>query len=120
MSGMSGNWLRKPKGGATTQVVVFVHGFLSNRQDCWRHNNGSYWPDLFEQVRNTWRHRHYVFEYFTNVFSGNYNLDDAVDSLKEQLSLDDVLTSGRIIFVCHSMGGIVARKYIIQNAPLVY
>ena len=29
---------------------------------------------------------------------------------------DDVLASDRLVFVCHSMGGIVVRKYIIERA----
>lgn len=107
---MKGDWLRRPKGEAGSSVVIFVHGILSNDQDCWRHHNGCYWPELLSKHTKLSDIGIYVFKYLTNVFSGKYNLDDAVDSLREQLILDDVLNSGRVIFVCHSMGGIVVRK----------
>jgi len=58
----------------------------------------------------------YTFTYNTSIFSGNYNLSDVADALKEHLRLDDVLKEGKcLIFVCHSMGGIVARKYIVDR-----
>ena len=31
------------------------------------------------------------------------------------MRLDGVLASDRLIFVCHSMGGIVVRKYIVER-----
>jgi alpha-beta hydrolase superfamily lysophospholipase len=43
-------------------------------------------------------------------------LGDIVDAIKEQMRLDGVMESARIIFVCHSMGGIVVRKYIVERA----
>jgi alpha-beta hydrolase superfamily lysophospholipase len=38
-----------------------------------------------------------------------------VDDLKENMRVDGVLASDRLIFVCHSMGGIVVRKYIVER-----
>ena len=32
------------------------------------------------------------------------------------MRLDDVLKSTQLIFVCHSMGGIVVRKFIVERA----
>jgi alpha-beta hydrolase superfamily lysophospholipase len=43
-------------------------------------------------------------------------LGDIVDALKEHMRLDGVLASNQIVFVCHSMGGIVVRKYIVERA----
>jgi hypothetical protein len=39
-----------------------------------------------------------------------------VDALKEHMRLDGVLESNQIIFVCHSMGGIVVRKFVAERA----
>jgi hypothetical protein len=39
-----------------------------------------------------------------------------VDALKVHMRLDGVLESKQLIFVCHSMGGIVVRKYIVERA----
>jgi phosphoglycolate phosphatase-like HAD superfamily hydrolase len=39
-----------------------------------------------------------------------------VDALKELMRLDGVSKSRHIIFVCHSMGGIVARRFVVARA----
>ena len=57
-----------------------------------------------------------MFSYQTGIFSGSYRLSDVVDALKEHMRLDGVLKSSQLIFVCHSMGGIVARKFVLERA----
>ena len=57
----------------------------------------------------------YVYSYRTDIFSGHYQLGDVVDDLKERLRLADVLQNRRLIFVCHSMGGIVVRQYLVTR-----
>jgi predicted alpha/beta hydrolase family esterase len=39
-----------------------------------------------------------------------------VDDLKERMQLDRVLNCKQLIFVCHSMGGIVVRKFVVERA----
>ncbi len=109
---MKGEWLRKP---ASDTSVVFVHGILSSGETCWKHENGSYWPELLNQESDLGALGIYVFTYQTGIFSGSYSLSDVVDSLKEFMRLDKVLTSKQIIFVCHSMGGIVVRKFLVER-----
>lgn len=109
---MRGVWIKKPKGRTT---AIFVHGILSSGETCWMHENGAYWPDMLsrEEVSNTLGV--YVFTYETGVFSGSYRIGNVVDALKEHMRLDGVLESDQLVFVCHSMGGIVARKYIVER-----
>ena len=109
---MSGEWLRKPAGSTT---VVFVHGILSSGDTCWKNNNGTYWPTLIEKDAMLKGTGIYIFSYETSIFSGTYSLNDVVDALKEYLKLDKVIDSRNIIFVCHSMGGIVVRKYLVER-----
>jgi len=114
---MTGRWLRKPEGDT---AVVFVHGILSSAEKCWRHDNGTYWPDLLTREKGFENLGVYVFTYRSDIFSGSYRLGDAIDSLKEHLRLDEVTKSTRIIFVCHSMGGIVVRQFLlVQQAELL-
>jgi len=109
---MQGEWIRKPKAGTS---IVFVHGILSSGETCWRHENNSYWPELLKNESEFEPAGIYVFTYQTDLFSGTYRLGDIVDALKEHMRLDDVLKSERIIFVCHSMGGIVVRKFLVER-----
>jgi pimeloyl-ACP methyl ester carboxylesterase len=58
----------------------------------------------------------YVFTYETGLFSGSYRLGDVVDSLKEFMRLDGLFDCRGLVFVAHSMGGIVARKLLVERA----
>ena len=97
---MKGEWIRK---SASATSVVFVHGILSSGEECWQHDDGAYWPDLLKNEPELASLGIYVFTYQTGIFSGSYNLGDAVDALQEWMKLDKVLTSRQIIFVCHSI-----------------
>lgn len=110
---MSGEWIRQPTG---TTSVVFVHGILSSGETCWRSKNGTYWPELLKNENDFRSIGIYVFTYKTGFDSGRYSLMDIVDNLKEHFfNLDSVANSQEIIFVCHSMGGIIVRKLIVDR-----
>jgi hypothetical protein len=110
---MKGHWIKKPENNT---VVIFVHGILSNADDCWKNDNGTYWPVLLSKEEDIKETGIYTFSYSTGIFSGTYSLGDIVDAFKEQLKMDGVLKQDRhLIFVCHSMGGLVVRKYIVDR-----
>jgi hypothetical protein len=110
---MTGAWVRRPLDG---RAVVFVHGIFSQPYASWRHNNGTYWPELFAAEPEVAQVGIYVFSYQTDFFSGTYRLGNAVDALKEHLRLDGVLDLREIVFVSHSMGGIIVRKFVVERA----
>jgi len=109
---MDRNWQRSvSKEGA---CVVFVHGFLSSAEGCWSKPGAPSWPDLvaasFPSLAVC------SVTYNTEVWSGHYSISDVADSLHERLAQDGVLTPGRkLIFVCHSMGGLVVRRMLVQR-----
>lgn len=110
---MHGEWLKKPTGSIS---VVFVHGILSSGEKCWRHANGTYWPELLNQDPDLASLGIYIYNYQTGFASGSYSLSNVVDDLKERIfTLDGVADSKKIVFVCHSMGGIVVRKFIVER-----
>lgn len=112
---MKGKWIRELGETESLTVVVFIHGVLSNGETCWRHGNGTYWPELLSRHQATRDVGIYEFTYHTDFFSGSYNLSDIVDALREHLRLDGVNRARKIVFVAHSMGGIVARRYVVQR-----
>ncbi|MFZ5961782.1 esterase/lipase family protein [Thalassococcus sp. BH17M4-6] len=109
---MVGQWLRRSKDGT---AIVFIHGILSDGESCWQNKNGEYWPKLLEAEKQFEESGIYIFTYKTGLFSGTYRLGDVIDSLKEYFRLDALLDNSQIAFVCHSMGGIVARKFIVER-----
>ncbi|MFI0847670.1 esterase/lipase family protein [Mesorhizobium sp. IMUNJ 23232] len=112
---MQGTWIRKISTATPSVAVVFIHGILSDNERCWRHRSGAYWPDVLADHEPLSGIGIYEFTYQTGIFSGSYSLGDVVSSLKESLILDSVVAANRIIFVAHSMGGIIARRYIVQQ-----
>lgn len=116
---MDGRWVRLPEEGAG--VVVFVHGILSSGETCWKHPNGTYWPTLLSEDQTLSHLGIYVYTYQTSISSGYYSVSDVVGDLKERLKGAQAgkgtiwQGGGPMLFVCHSMGGIVARKLIVRS-----
>lgn len=106
-----GQWIRRSKNGFN---VIFIHG-INSSEECWRHKNASYWPDLLKDESELVDIGIYVFSYLTGINTGSYSLSDIVDSLREYFSVDDLISSSGIIFVCHSMGGIVTRRFLVKE-----
>jgi hypothetical protein len=112
-------WVRKSRNGTS---VVFVHGILSSNTGAWRNGSGQLWPRMLCDNEKIDDVGIYMFEYRADIFAGTYSLDDVVASLREYLRLDEVWSHAQknLIFVGHSQGGIVARRFIIaQQTDLI-
>jgi hypothetical protein len=112
---MKGQWIRTTKNGLN---IVFIHG-INSGEECWRHKNGSYWPELLKDESELADIGIYLFSYRTGINTGSYSLSDIVDSLREYFKLDNLIGSSGIIFVCHSMGGIVARRFLVNQQSVL-
>ncbi|MNM49178.1 hypothetical protein D3C81_601780 [compost metagenome] len=101
-------------------VFVFVHGFFSDSRKCWKSTNGVYWPDLLLNDNRFESPSIYMAGFFTDVDSKNYAISDCANEVFDALKLpsfenkDPVLKRKNLVFVCHSLGGIVVR-YMLEN-----
>src|SRR3970040_825722 len=102
--------LKRITDGSGDCAVVFIHGILSDGDSCWKHENGSLWPELLASADASRILSIFVYTYQSAIFSADYNLDDVVDDLRQRLRSASVARFPRIVFVCHSLGGIVARR----------
>jgi hypothetical protein len=110
-----GKWARKTKNRLN---VIFIHG-INSGDDGWRNENGSFWPKLLEDEGELVDIGIYVFSYRTGMNTGSYSLSDIVDSFREYFILDDLISSVAVIFVCHSMGGIIARRFLVNQYSML-
>ncbi len=100
-------------------VIVFVHGFLSNSGSCWTSKSGVFWPDLILQDERFGKASVFLGGYHTAHDSADYKIRDCADELLHALGRADAvnrpspLSSKNILFVCHSLGGIVTR-YMLE------
>jgi pimeloyl-ACP methyl ester carboxylesterase len=112
MADLGGKWVRETDGDT---CVIFIHGILSDGERAWMNGNGNSWPELLAEDISLSDVGIYSFSYRSDLFCRNYSLKDVVDSLREAFGDDDLWSMRRIIFVCHSMGGIAARRFVVTN-----
>ena len=108
---------RRPKAGWVNQkntgpVVVFVHGLLSDPGTAWSRDPKTYWPHMVCGDDRIGNPAVFVASYYTRADSQTFSIEQAADSLEAQLRAQDVLRHSDIIFVAHSLGGIVVRELL--------
>ncbi|HEY4283648.1 MAG TPA: hypothetical protein VGM62_11350 [Chthoniobacterales bacterium] len=102
-------------------TIVFVHGFLSNSRTCWLHENQtSYWPTFVAQDGQIGKPNVFVAGYHTEINSTSYGIRDCAQEVWSALTrvtpnMRPPIAHGQIVFVCHSLGGIVTRYLIDEN-----
>ena len=100
---------------ANRQVVVFVHGVLGNSVDTWTNAAArTYWPSLLSQDKDFDGADIFVVDYPSPKFSASLSIDELADSLRLTLESQGVLAHSEIVFVAHSMGGLVTRALLLK------
>lgn len=108
----------------TDSVIVFVHGVLSDSRSCWhcpqaRGTSGTYWPELLAQDTEFKKYSLYLGGYYTAIDSGPYEIADCAEEIFRSIKHSQgtnrpVLGRNTIIFVAHSLGGVVVR-YMLES-----
>jgi len=97
-----------------SRVIVFVHGLHGSR-DTWRSANGAYWPDL---LRNDPRFAYSdveVAEYPTPSSHGKMSSTQLADVLYTRLNQDHVWDHREVVFLAHSLGGILVEEMLLRH-----
>lgn len=98
------------------RVIIFMHGIFGSAHDTWR-SRAAYWPALLlDDSDHAFDDADiYVHEYPTRPMQKGMRIDDLAGLA--HLDLESVIAShDEVIFLCHSMGGLVAREYMIRYA----
>jgi pimeloyl-ACP methyl ester carboxylesterase len=104
----------------STTVVVFVHGILSSSKDCWQNRpRGVFWPHLVHADGILGYPTVFLAGYESGLAAGAFSLEDAVESvwMRIKRSGDEgpsVLQHERVVFVCHSQGGILVQRLLAK------
>lgn len=111
---MASRWIRQTN---SKSAIVFIHGILSSSETCWKNETtGAYWPDMVSDADRTADGPSvYVADYHTSLDAGTYSVDDAAEAVFEETRLAGALVKETIVFVCHSMGGLVARRMLVHK-----
>ena len=101
---------------STSTVFVFVHGLNSDSR-CWLYQeNGrpkQYWPYLVTTDSRIGSPAVFLGGY---NFGPNYTIFDAVTELNNKLTFEGVLQYQNVVFIAHSMGGVVARRLLCSHS----
>lgn len=95
------------------RVIIFVHGFGGNSIDTWT-NGSSYWPEMISNDRDFDGSDIFVYQYPTSI-AESMTPDEVAGDMRSVLKAQRVSNRGQIIFIAHSMGGVVTRDYLLGN-----
>jgi len=93
--------------------IVFVHGVLGDSIETWT-NGSSYWPDLLTTDKDFDGTSIYAYEYATTLQRRGFSIEDIAHNMRLRLDADGVTKHKEIIFLAHSMGGLVVRNYLLN------
>lgn len=108
-------------------ALIFIHGIFSCSRTSWLNTNRilfaspSYWPQIVADDGRFANLSIFLGGYYTSVVSGNYGIRDCVDELLSGLKQKGDMHAApierdNIIFVCHSLGGVVARSLLERHS----
>jgi len=108
-------------------VFVFVHGVFGNGTTTWTNSRtNAYFPGLLAADSAFTGADVYVYEYPTPFAGDTFRINELAENMRLVLARDDVLKRRELIFVAHSMGGLLTRalllKYreIAQHVSFIY
>lgn len=101
------------------RVIVFVHGIFGSSHDTWKCSEQVSWPDLLQDDVAFRDSDIYVAGYETPYLGNRMTIDEIVSNLKSRFDNDEVFSKHReVIFVAHSMGGLVAQRLLLTYRGL--
>jgi hypothetical protein len=107
-------------------VIVFLHGFTGNAVETWTNSEtGAYWPELLTTDPTFNDFNIYVHEYTTSLGGRVLSPDELGSQMQQDFTAKRVLSHRRLIFLCHSLGGIALRGYLLkfrepQHPPVAF
>lgn len=100
--------------GARDRVIVFVHGLHGDRTS-WRAANGAYWPDLVRTDPHFAYSDVDVAEYPSPASGGKMSSIQLADMLWNRLRADHVWDHREVVFIAHSLGGILVEEMLLRH-----
>lgn len=102
-------------------AVVFIHGLTGGTLETWTNANGKTFFELLKATEGVGSQVDvFAFGFTSNVLkSGSLDVREAANKLHESLKFNKVLDYPGIVFVGHSMGGLVTLRYLVNHRELV-
>jgi pimeloyl-ACP methyl ester carboxylesterase len=108
---VASRYVRQVAGSDT--AIVFVHGVLGDGQTTWS-NGTAYWPTMLAADHAFDGADIFVYAYPTSMWA-TLSPDELAENLRLQLNAHGVSNHQRLVFLTHSLGGLVTRAYLLKN-----
>ena len=101
-------------------LLVFIHGVRDDGLQTWTNKDtGQSWLDIVANDNRFSEFDIQTYHYSSMLFrSDNLAISDVADQLAFRLSSGQNQNYDRIVFVAHSMGGLVVRNLLLKNSEL--
>ena len=102
-------------------ALVYVHGVTGDMIGTWTADNGkTFWDLANENEQLKGKADAFVFGFPSHVFqSGSFDIQQAANSLHERLEFSQVLNYPAVVFVAHSMGGLVVLRELLTHREVL-
>jgi pimeloyl-ACP methyl ester carboxylesterase len=94
-------------------ALVFIHGVLGDAISTWT-NGDAYWPELLTKDHDFDGTDIFILSYPTNLWS-TASINELAAMAQLTLNGMGVTNRSNLIFVVHSMGGLILRQYLLTH-----
>lgn len=98
-------------------VIVFVHGVVGDSRSTWTAGD-FYWPEALTKDAAFDGTSIYVYQYPTSLLGGSFSISELAENMRQHFDGDGVSAHKEIIFLAHSMGGLVTRAYLLNHREM--
>ena len=111
-----------------SRVIVFVHGVMGNGDSTWTNEaSGAFFPELIADDPKFANANVYVHSFPTSAVSTSLSIDELTEHMRRHFTNDNIFDHDEVVFVCHSMGGLVTRGFLLKyrdrvqgKVPMIY
>lgn len=98
-----------------TGLIVFVHGIFGDAKDTWMNEQtGAYFPELVSKDSTFSGYDIFMYGFASPKMNTALNIDELGEDLRSTFNDQGFSKYSKIVFVCHSMGGLVSRSFLIK------
>lgn len=98
---------------ANRRTIIFVHGVMGASTETWTNpNSKAFWPDLLKSDSDFDGANILVVDYPSPAVGNSFSIDELAEYLRLSLDSQRVGDQDELIFICHSMGGLITRVYL--------
>lgn len=111
------DWVSRDKNRPNPVAVVFVHGIFGTTRGTWTNKDNKTFFDLIKKDPDVGSKVDiYAFGYTSEMFKeGSLDIYSAADKLDHYLTKDKVWNYNTVVFVAHSMGGLVTMQLLLNK-----